>query len=405
MKKFRKATFKIKLDESPNLTPNENYLIATVYATRRGVFDYYQGEKLYREYRSEEEVFKVDSMNTLKNQPLTRLHPQKMLSSKNASQHIKGIVLQDVSQEGDYIKATVKVMDQALIDEILTGKLTELSCGYKCEVLDKSGVTDRGEEYDGVQKDIVYNHLAVVPKGRAGANVRFKLDAQGNQDLSEEGYEENFDNDDNNEKGQEEMKITFNGKEYDLSKADEKAKYDAAVQLDAQEKKDVQEKFAKAQVELDMLKADQANQPQKLAQTLAFIAQVKPYLKADSTDEELIKKDAKELKKQAVIDNYPNIPEIDKKEDSYYEVAYQFMLDNVKPKKDKAPAPQTPPAQKNDGITKILNGKADQNNDKNTNTGDRTDSADTKLDEALDPSEVAYLQSLKRDSEAWITKE
>lgn len=404
MKKFRQATFQIKLDSSPKLTENENYLIATVYATRRGVFDYYQNDKLYREYRSEEEVFKVDSMNTLKHQPITRLHPQKMLSSKNSSQHIKGIVLEDVSREGDYIKATVKVMDQALIDEILTGKLTELSCGYNCEVVDKSGVTDRNEQYDGIQKNIVYNHLAVVPKGRAGANVRFKLDSEGNQDLSEEGYEENFDNDDNNEKGQEiEMKITFNGKEYDLAKADEKAKYDAAVQLDAQEKKDAQDKLAKAQVELDMLKADQANQPQKLAETLAFVAQVKPYLKADSTDEELVKKDRKELKKQAVIDNYPNITDIDKKDDAYYEVAYQFMLDNIKPKKDKAPAPQTPPAQKNDGLNNILNGKPNQNNLPNSN-GSRTDTAETKLDEAEDPAEVAYLQSLKRDSEAWISK-
>ena len=42
--------------------------------------------------------------------------------------------------------------------------------------MDRKGKTPAGEDYDGVQLVIRYNHVALVPKGRAGENVKLLVD-------------------------------------------------------------------------------------------------------------------------------------------------------------------------------------------------------------------------------------
>lgn len=66
-------------------------------------------------------------------------------------------------------------MDAALIDAIRNGT-QEVSCGYAADTEMISGKYN-GEDYDAIQRNIRYNHLAVVPRGRAGPEVRIRLDA------------------------------------------------------------------------------------------------------------------------------------------------------------------------------------------------------------------------------------
>jgi len=54
----------------------------------------------------------------------------------------------------------------------------ELSCGYEAQVLPIAGEHPGEGHYDAVQKNIRYNHLSIVPRGRAGDNVKLKLDAK-----------------------------------------------------------------------------------------------------------------------------------------------------------------------------------------------------------------------------------
>src|SRR5690606_25874157 len=56
----------------------------------------------------------------------------------------------------------------------------EVSCGYRCLVDETPGVTPEGERYDRVQRRIRYNHVAIVPEGRAGEAVALRMDAAGN---------------------------------------------------------------------------------------------------------------------------------------------------------------------------------------------------------------------------------
>lgn len=354
MSKLKRAlTLAIRKDEKPVFT-KLGYLIATVYATRSGVFDYYKADgSLYREYRPENEVFKPESMKSLEFKALTRLHPKEMLNSSNTSKYQKGIVLNEVVREGNFLKALVLVTDSDLIAEITSGKLNQLSCGYTCEVIDGDGITPDGEKYNGIQTNIDYNHLASVSLGRAGDQVRFKLDNKGDQIYNEEteATEETGDTVKNiiNEQKGDQMKVTLNGKVYNLDNAEEKAAYDLEVKRIEDQNKDLSSKVDKLTAEIDFLKLDAANAPEKQAKRLGFINEVKTFLKPDEKkdDIELIKKSDLELKKLALTNITPAL-KLDGQTEGYINTAYDIMKANYKP------AETTPPAAaKNDELEKL----------------------------------------------------
>jgi hypothetical protein len=111
--------------------------------------------------RRPEDVFNEASLRTLENKPFTFNHPNEWVNTKNHSSLSKGFV-RDVYRDGDFIKGTIVVLDEGVKDQILNGERTELSLGYTCDY-----------EYDAeseilYQKDIVYNHISLVQRGRAG---------------------------------------------------------------------------------------------------------------------------------------------------------------------------------------------------------------------------------------------
>jgi hypothetical protein len=69
------------------------------------------------------------------------------------------------------------VQDAGLIKAIEKGERRELSPGYVCHVEENPGSWN-GERYDGIQRNIIYNHLAIGPAGwgRSGSEVSLKLD-------------------------------------------------------------------------------------------------------------------------------------------------------------------------------------------------------------------------------------
>jgi hypothetical protein len=156
----------------------QGYLRAPAYATRTGVFRYQQPDgTVRREYRPADEVFKQDSLATLAGIPLTNNHPTSLLDQKNTREHSIGYTGDTVTQEGDMVKVPVTITDEDSINAVEGGKKQEVSCGYTCDLEDTPGVTAAGEEYDFIQKNIVYNHLAIVGKGRAGPAARIHLDS------------------------------------------------------------------------------------------------------------------------------------------------------------------------------------------------------------------------------------
>ena len=162
---------------------SQGFLVADANLTRSGVFDYHEDGKLIRELRSPEEVFKKESMDSLKFAPLTKFHPKEMVDAGNAKGVQIGMIGENIVQRGDYVGGKVIVTDKKEIDEILDkwdrGEDIELSMGYDAEVVDIAGEHHKDGSYSKMQTNIKYNHGSIVPKGRAGREVKLIMDAEG----------------------------------------------------------------------------------------------------------------------------------------------------------------------------------------------------------------------------------
>lgn len=143
--------------------------------TRAGIFIYRQPDgTILRELRPPDEVFRPDSVASLAAVPLTDDHPADMVGTSPGAL-VRGAVGEDVRRDGDHLRASITVWDADLIAKMKAGK-KQLSCGYTA-VLDMTPGVWKGEKYDAVQRDITYDHLAVVDVGRAGPSASARVDA------------------------------------------------------------------------------------------------------------------------------------------------------------------------------------------------------------------------------------
>lgn len=156
----------------------QGYLRIDGYATIFGQVLHYSDTG--GEYRAPEEVTRQDSLETLKNIPITWGHPtvkgkRVHLNPQNTGQFIKGFTTDSVTIEDNLIRVGMVITDEKLIGSIEKGYIQELSPGYDRN-LDKTRGDADGQPFDGIQRDIVYNHLAVVQKGRSGSKVKLITD-------------------------------------------------------------------------------------------------------------------------------------------------------------------------------------------------------------------------------------
>jgi hypothetical protein len=150
-----------------------------------GVFEYLSPDgKVVREYRPPDEVLHEDSVQTLRDAPVTVLHPKGLVSPANWKSLAVGHVRTDSPMANeDRIQGQVVLSDGATIQRTLSKDLREVSCGYECAIDETPGVTPTGEKYDCIQRHIKYNHVAIGPErwGRQGASVALRLDSAGDQ--------------------------------------------------------------------------------------------------------------------------------------------------------------------------------------------------------------------------------
>lgn len=140
-----------------------------------------------REYRPPESVFAADSLDTLGSIPVTVGHPPAGVSPQNYRQLSVGHVSDAPSarrSDGpvEWLDTAVVVNDAETLRKVESGELAEVSMGYVADVVPESGVSPSGEHYDAVQRNIRFNHLALLKDGhaRAGRGARLRLD--GNQE-------------------------------------------------------------------------------------------------------------------------------------------------------------------------------------------------------------------------------
>lgn len=179
---------------------SEGFLRGRAIVTSIGVFTYKRADgTVQRELRLPEEVFSLKTLNSMKLKPVTLNHPTELVTSDNADKLQVGSLGDNPSwtkewehrnweEVTDGINCAIDMIitRKDAIDAILNGKQA-LSMGYTCDLeIAEPGATWCGIEYDFIQRNIRYNHCAIVDSARAGDNAKIELRADSDDAVLED---------------------------------------------------------------------------------------------------------------------------------------------------------------------------------------------------------------------------
>jgi hypothetical protein len=157
---------------------DEGYIKANAIVTRTGVFLYKNPDGTIRkELRHPEEVFKTDSLDSMKMIPVTNGHPEeRLVSAENAKRLAIGYTGETITQDGEFVLSNLMITDLASIKDVTERNRRELSLGYTVDLIPEEG-SYNGQPYNFRQTNIKYNHLSIVDNARAGSEARIALDS------------------------------------------------------------------------------------------------------------------------------------------------------------------------------------------------------------------------------------
>ena len=141
---------------------------------KAGVFEYLGREisdklpagELYKVYRPWEELEKT--AKDFEGMPVKFGHEWVEPSKRDVK---IGSISGEVKLEEPYLVADIKIYDKQAIEAITNAGIVDLSPGYIAKYTAEDGKY-HGEEYDFTQRDIKYNHLAIVENGRSGKDIK-----------------------------------------------------------------------------------------------------------------------------------------------------------------------------------------------------------------------------------------
>lgn len=177
----------------------EGYLRGRAIITSVGVFTYREQDgRTINELRLPEEVFSVDSLGSFRSLPMTNNHPQELVTAENIKEYQVGFTGDAVSSiaippnehgymegiqgskysDGFHVANDLTITDPDTIADIKSGRKQALSAAYVADLeLAEPGAKWCGVPYDFIQRNIRYNHVAVVEKARAGDAAKIRLDS------------------------------------------------------------------------------------------------------------------------------------------------------------------------------------------------------------------------------------
>jgi hypothetical protein len=143
-----------------------------------------------------------------------------MVTPENFRQLSRGHVGDDVQRDGQYVKASIYIQDGCLADKVRRRERSDVSSAYVVEIEDAVGEYD-GQAYDRIQRRIRGNHVAVVAPnaGRAGPEVRIRLDSRGNEIIDDGDDRDNRSDDLADGMEVPGMAIRYDGIDYDVTGA------------------------------------------------------------------------------------------------------------------------------------------------------------------------------------------
>lgn len=161
---------------------SEGFLVMDAFAARPGVYEYPDGRGgVVRELVDADTLRRTADLGTLGRKPLTLRHPDTRLTPDSVGQHMIGSVGEQVHVEADgFVRVSIAVHRGDGIRAIESEGWRELSCGYDAEIDRTPGVWTAPDgtqhRYDQRQVSRSYEHIALVPAGRHGSQVRARLD-------------------------------------------------------------------------------------------------------------------------------------------------------------------------------------------------------------------------------------
>ena len=193
----------------PFTRTTDGFLKGRAIVTSIGVFTYRNKDgSVSRELRLPEEVFSPTSLETMKLKPVTLDHPDEKVVPENVVTLQVGSLgsnptttTQDFDWDGKrtpfdkitdglHVAIDMTINREDAIDEVLNGKRA-LSMGYECELeTAEPGSVWCGMSYDGIQRNIRYNHCAIVDVARAGDAAKIRMDSADAVLINQPNYQE-----------------------------------------------------------------------------------------------------------------------------------------------------------------------------------------------------------------------
>lgn len=377
----------------------EGFLKGRAIVTSIGVFTYMKADgTVQRELRLPEEVFNFATLDSMKLKPVTLNHPKELVTSDNAKDLQVGSLgdnpsytNQEIDWNGNFryadevtdgINCAIDMMitQEDAINEVLNGKQS-LSMGYTCDL--EVAQPDSywcGIGYDFIQRNIRYNHCAIVDAARAGDNAKIELRLDSEDAILQDKIPVNKHTDSNG--GTNMKKIVLDGIEYEAEESVIKALNETKMRADKAEKdacekqKELDEAIANAKKAKDELekklseveaekdtekeKADKLEKEnEELKKTSADSKKLDEAVKAklelmrnaDKVGVE-VKDDMKDedIKKAIILSQFPNA-KFDGKDDVYIQARYDATLEIISEKNDsdnRTFSTELPPTQRSD---------------------------------------------------------
>jgi len=312
----------------------EGFLVLDAFAARPGVYEYSEGGRVVRELIDGEILHRAEDLGTLGRKPVTLLHPTGPVTPQTVRAHMVGAVGEHITITADgFVQVTLAVHRDDAIAAI-EGGVREISCGYYPVIDRKPGVwtapDGTSHAYDQRQIARSYEHLALVPAGRHGPEVRARLDGSSDQGPSGDAMKIK-------------RKIRLDAKSTTDIEAEQDI-IDAVIALEAHrdaetaradaaaaELATVSGKLAATEAELAKAKTDaaeaaKANAPEELQKRADARAElVAVAVKAGVPAEDAKKLDGIDLRKRIVAARYPAM-KVDAMEASAIDGAYAVVV-------------------------------------------------------------------------------
>lgn len=239
-----------------------------------------------------------------------------MLSAENLREHRVGMVLGAPRADGKFVAADLQIDDAAAVARVDSKELKELSCGYTCKY-DPTPGTFEGQHYDGVQREIRYNHVGMGGDGwgRAGSECSIRMDGQDDIAITVVAGERVH------------MALKIKGREIRVDQAD----LQLATELSAELDKESGEKDAK----LAALEAENKALSEKVAafELAALAAKAEPIVgKQDG-------KSAAEIRTAVIAKVLPNA-RLDGKSEAYVSAMFDAACEVFKPETSEGEKPE-----------------------------------------------------------------